>query len=85
MVQRIEETDAPAKRPRPIRLQLSPCPLNQFGIAQPCEAVIGPLEVGTALPCQLPGHPLAAAPADLNIEGEPGLDTGVAEGEAPCM
>src|SRR6476646_1336835 len=56
--------------------------LREFGVPEPCEAVVCALEVVLALAQQLTSKPLAPVDTDLNVEGEPSLDAGVHEAEA---
>ncbi len=51
--------------------------LGQLRVAEPSEAIVVTLEVGSALSLKLSGQPLAAVQTDLDIEGKPGLDAGV--------
>jgi hypothetical protein len=82
-VQGIEETNQSAELSRPLGPELIvQAALNQLRVAHPREAVIGTLEVGAPLLGQLPGCPLAPVQADLYVEGEPGLNAGIAEAEA---
>lgn len=82
-VKRIQRTGDGVEFPRPVRLELPIHPtLGEGRVAEPGEAVVGACEVGPALAFELVSQPLAPVHADLDGEGEPGLDPCAHESEA---
>ena len=81
VVQWVDGAGDASQRLRPVGLELLVHqPLGEVDVLDPREAIVDALEVAAASG-ELPGQPLAAVEADLDVEREPGLQPDVHEAE----